>query len=155
MEEIKEIHEASLEWGAICNIVDRISDVEEKIGPWDDLINMVANIFDTESQSKDNKHLAMDVFPFFWHLYYRIRAYDKPVPFNQVSAMKQSTSAEGKQYREDKDGYMIQNFDYKTYLWAKKLGFGDYICPGWLWVAKEALTPAQVQRFEKLIEQKN
>lgn len=155
MEEIRAIHNTSIEWGCICNLADRIGTVEEKIGPWDDLINLVADIFDSEGQSLDNKHLAFDVYPFFWHLYYRIREWEKPVPFNQVRLFKQSVSADGKQYREDKDGYMIHNYDYKTYLWARKLGFGDYICNDWLWVAKEALTPAQIKRFDKLAEQKN
>lgn len=155
MNEIKEIHDTSIEWGCICNLADRIATVEEKIGPWDDLINLVADIFDSEGQSLDHKHLAFDVYPFFWHLYFRVRAWDKPVPFNQVSKMKQSVAIDGKQYQEEKEGYMITNYDYKTYLWARKLGYGDYICNNWLWVERDKLTAAQIRRFDKLAEQKN
>ena len=47
MEENKDLHEVSLEWGCIANLIDRIADIEEEMdGHWDELLDMVADIVD-------------------------------------------------------------------------------------------------------------
>ena len=45
MEEIEEIHTKDLEWGCVCNLLDRISTLEGAIeGHWDELMDMLAKI---------------------------------------------------------------------------------------------------------------
>lgn len=49
MEEIKTLHEINIEWGCITNLMDKISDIEEKIeGGWPELIEMVADAVDED-----------------------------------------------------------------------------------------------------------
>lgn len=49
MEEITKLHSLNLEWGCITNLLDKISDFEEKIeGGWPELIDMVVDAVSEE-----------------------------------------------------------------------------------------------------------
>lgn len=149
MTEINDIHNLSLEWGAVLNLATRIADIEDKIGPWDDLTNMVSSLLDG-SRNSTPQALAQDVYPFLFRLYFRLKAFSSPTPFNKVVSTTRDVPLPDKsQYREQQDGYLIVNYDYKTYLWAKNLGLADYISNNGLWVPKSSLTPAQIKHFDK------
>lgn len=151
----QELHSVEQEWGAICRLIDKIGDREEELGQWDDLINMVADLVDKEDGDKDPSHLARDVFAYLWRLYFRIKAYDRPKPFNSVKEGKMQVKT-SEQYSEEQDGFFIYNYDYKTYLWAKYTANArDHIDNNAIWVAKSALTPAQIKHFTALAKKEN
>ena len=151
MNEINEVHNLSLEWGAILNLATKIADIEEKIGPWDDLADMVASLLDNHRTSTPEA-LAQDVYPYLFRLYFRLKTLSAPTPFNRVSTMSRDVPLlDNPQYREPEEGFSISNYDFKTYIWAKELGFSDYISNGELWVPKSKLTPAQISRLEKAV----
>lgn len=153
MTEIEEIHNLSLEWGAILNLATKLADVEEKIGPWDDLTNLVASLLDNHRTSAPQV-LAQEVYPFLFRLYFRIRSFSAPVPFNKVSrTVRSAPLSDNPQYRDDAPGFLISNYDFNTYRWAISLKQDDFIDNDNLWIPASALTPAQVKRLEKKAEE--
>lgn len=149
MTELNEIHNLSLEWGAVLNITTRLADIESRIGPWDDLTNLVASLLDS-SKTSTPEALATQTYPFLLRLYFRLKSFTAPAPFNRVSAaIRDVPMPDHPQYSDSQDGFLISNYDYNTYIWAKKLGFADFIDNNSLWVPKTALTPAQIKRLEK------
>lgn len=123
MEEINELHTRSLEWGCVCNLIDKIGELEENIdGHWDKLLNMIADVISEEGEEKDPSIIFFTIYEFFFRLYYRIRSNPTKRDFNQIS--KITVAGE--------EVYRITNYDYKTFKWAKSGGFiggvsNDYI----------------------------
>ena len=64
MDQTNEIHNRSLEWGAICNLADKISRLEEAIGPWDELADRVADAMDMESKEEDTSRIFFGLYQF-------------------------------------------------------------------------------------------
>ena len=136
MEEINEIHSTSLEWGAITNLIDRISDIEEKIdGHWDSLINMIADVITEEGQSKDPASIFFCIYQFMFRLYYRLRENPAKRDFNILSKIQ--------------DGFRITNYDYKTFKWAINGGFIMTINNNYIDLPLEKLTTNQILTFER------
>ena len=86
MDELNELKTRSLEWGCICNLINKIGDIEENIdGHWDELLDMIADVIHEEGEEKDPTKLFFDVYEFFFRLYYRLRDNPAKRDFNQVS----------------------------------------------------------------------
>ena len=142
MEEINEIHTRSLEWGCICNLIDNIGDIEDKIdGHWDELLDMVADIIDQEGQEKNPEVIFFDVYEFFFRLYYRLRSNPTKRAFNQIS----KTNIAGKEV------YRVTNYDYKTFKWAKSGGFIDGVSNDYMDLPADKLTTNQRRAFDRRI----
>lgn len=140
MEEIEEIHTKSLEWGCVCNLLDKISNLEEKIdGHWDELLDMLADMMAEESQEKDPSKIFFDIFAFCFRLYYRIRSNPVKRGFNQVS----KTNISGKEV------YRITNYDYKTFKWARTGGFIDGVSNDYMDLPADKLTTNQRRAFDR------
>lgn len=136
MEEINEIHSTSLEWGAITNLIDRISAIEENMdGHWDNLINMVADVITEEGQNKDPESIFFGIYQFMFRLYYRLRDNPTKRDFNILS-------------KTDK-GFMLTNYDYKTFKWAMSGGFAMTISNDYIDLPMDKLTTGQVRAFER------
>lgn len=149
MDEIAEIHNNTEEWKTLLNLANRIADVEEKIGPWDDLTNMVVSILE-KAKACEPESIATTTYPFLFRLYFRIKSYQSPVPFNRVSASSRlAPLKDNPQYSEEAEGFAISNYDYKTYLWARSLGQTDFISNDSLWIPRSVLTPAQIKRLDQ------
>lgn len=149
MTEINEIHSLSLEWGAILNLATRIADIEERIGPWDDLTNMVASLFDNHRTSSP-EILASQVYPYLFRLYFRLRSFSVPVPFNQVFEETRSVpTSSNVAYHTDQQGFRIYNYDFSIYHFAISLKQDDFIDNASLWISASVLTPAQLKRFKE------
>ena len=139
MEEIREIHSTSLEWGAITNLVERISDMEDKLdGHWDELINMIADAITEEGENKDPASIFFGLYQFVFRLYYRLRVNPTKRPFNIVS--------------KSRDGFHITNYDYKTFKWAIVGGFATTISNDVIALPMDKLTTNQVRSFEHRLE---
>lgn len=142
MEEINELHTKSLEWGCVTNLIDKISNIEEKMeGYWDDLINMVADMVTEESMVEDPSKIFFDVYQFCFRLYYRLRENPTKRAFNQIS----KTTIAGKEV------YRIANYDYKTFKWAKEGGFGMTISNDYIDLPADKLTTNQRRGFDRRI----
>lgn len=110
MDEIKQLHNLTIEWGCITNLVDRISLLEEKIdGGWTELIEMIADAMSEEGSNKDTASVFFNLYGFLFRLYYRLRAGIEKGPFNS--------------YVHQGDEFWIKNYDYTTYKWAMEHGF--------------------------------
>lgn len=142
MEEINELHTKSLEWGCVTNLIDKISNIEEKMeGYWDELINMMADMVTEESTIEDPSKIFFDVYQFCFRLYYRLRENPTKRAFNQIS----KTTIAGKEV------YRIANYDYKTFKWAKEGGFGMTISNDYIDLPADKLTTNQRRGFDRRI----
>ena len=119
MEEIERMHMLNIEWGCITNLMNKIGDLEEAIdGGWPELVSMIADAVDEEDSRKaPESELFLNLFEYFWRLYYRLKANKEVREFNTVDKV----TALGK------ETYRITNYDYHTYKWAKGGGFGSTI----------------------------
>lgn len=142
MEEITELHTRSLEWGCICNLIDKISDIEDKMdGHWDELCDMIADTVDQEGQEKNPEVIFFDLYEFFFRLYYRLRSNPTKRNFNQVS----KTNIAGKEV------YRVTNYDYKTFKWARTGGFIEGVSNDYMDLPADKLTTNQRRAFDRRI----
>lgn len=146
MEEIAELHNRSLEWGCVCNLIDKISGIEDDIeGHWDELCDMIADVINQESQKKNPETIFFDLYEFFFRLYYRLRNNPTKRPFNVI----------GKTNIAGKEVYRVTNYDYKTFKWAKIGGFIDGISNDYIDLPADKLTANQRRAFDRRIGDKN
>lgn len=142
MEEINAVHEVSLEWGCIANLIDRIADIEEEMdGHWDELLDMVADIVDKEGQEKDPTKIFFDIYSFFFRLYHRLRNNPTKRDFNKITSFESN----GKRF------FRISNYDYNTFKWARGAGFADMISNDCIDMPEDKLTTNQKRAFERRI----
>lgn len=142
MKEINELHTRSLEWGCICNLIDKIGDIEDKIdGHWDELLDMVADIIDQEGQEKNPETVFFCLYEFFFRLYYRLRSNPTKRAFNQIS----KTNISGKEV------YRVTNYDYNTFKWAKSGGLIDGVSNDYMDLPSDKLTTNQRRALDRRI----
>ena len=142
MEEIDEVHTRSLEWGCVCNLIDKIGEIEDKMdGHWDELCDMIADMVDQEGREKDPTKIFFDVYAFCFRLYYRLRANPVKRDFNQVSKIKIA----------GKEVYRITNYDYKTFKWARTGGFIEGVSNDFVDLPADKLTTNQRRAFDRRI----
>lgn len=142
MEEINEIHSTSLEWGAITNLIDRISTIEEGIdGGWDELAIMLSDMMSEEGQSTNPEKIFFNVYQYVFRLYYRLRSNPIKREFNTLS--------------KNKNSFRITNYDYKTFKWAIEGGFIMSISNDYIDLPADKLTPNQIKAFKRRLEKGN
>ena len=142
MEEIDEVHTRSLEWGCVCNLIDKIGEIEDKMdGHWDELCDMIADMVDQEGREKDPTKIFFDVYAFCFRLYYRLRANPVKRDFNQVSKINIA----------GKEVYRITNYDYKTFKWARTGGFIEGVSNDFVDLPADKLTTNQRRAFDRRI----
>lgn len=140
MEEINEVHTRSLEWGCICNLIDKIGDIEDKIdGHWDELLDMVADTIDQEGREKSPEVVFFYLYEFFFRLHYRLRSNPTKRTFNQISKINIS----------GKEVYRVTNYDYKTFKWARTGGFIDGVSNDYMDLPADKLTTNQRRAFDR------
>lgn len=143
MEELKNIEKADLlaGWGTASTLLAKASDLAEQMGR-DDIFNMLSDSFDLMENAKGDE-IFFNVFQFCYRIYYRMKSMvDKDMPINRVTL----------EHRGNDDVYVVSNYDYKMFLWAKSKGFGDTINNLQFVVSPSSLTPAELHRFEKQAE---
>lgn len=132
-------------WSAITNRMEKICEVGDNL-KWEALINMIVDTFDEAVTETDGAKLFAIYYQFFLRLYYRIKDYTEPKEFNIVY----------KDQRVEKNVeipmFRIENYDFKTYKWAKKKDCLDSMTNGWFLVRKDKLTPAEVRSLESRVK---
>lgn len=117
MEELRQIHDVDVEWGAVTNLMNKISDIEDKIeGGWPELIDMVVDAID-ESAECDQAELFFNLYHFLFRLYYRLKVNPTVREFNIVTKTKIL----------DKEVYRVTNYNYQNFKWARANGFAERI----------------------------
>ena len=128
-------------WGVIARLIDKIGDELDRLN-WDPAINMIADAFDEASKEEDSTKIFFLWYQFFWRFYYRVKNFQKPVPFNTVSKTTRIES------HDDEPFFQISNYDYKMYLWCKTKGCIDSVTNNYFLVKEKDLSPAERKRFE-------
>ena len=142
VEEINEMHTRSLEWGCICNLIDKIGEIEESIdGHWDELLDMLADMVSQEGKEKDPATIFFDIYHYCFRVYYRLRANPTKRKFNQVDKINIA----------GKEVYRITNYDYKTFKWARSGGFIEGVSNDYIDLPVDKLTTNQRRAFDRRI----
>lgn len=141
--EVSDVHNLNIEWGCITNLMDKISDLEDKNGEWMELIDMVTDAVQEEMDNNtDPADIFFNLYQFFFRLYYRLKANPEKRPFNKVT----KTTANGE------DAFMIQNYDYSTYKWIKAIGCGDRISNDFAYIPVLKLNDKQRRAMNRKAE---
>ena len=140
MEEINSLHELSLEWGCITNLVNKIVDIEETLGDegWPELIDMIGAAINGEESNPDPAKVFFDLYAFVFHIYYRLRGGQKPEPFNR--------------YSKSGEEYWVKNYNYEAFKWAKALGVSDNIDNNIIKIPISKLTDQQRRALDRRCE---
>ncbi len=148
MEEIKEIEQsdASNGWGTIASLLSRSAEVAEKMER-DDIFNMLSEAFDEMEKETDPKELFLNAYQFAFRCAFRMKNLDPKMPINRVELEHRIEPRFGAQ-----DCYVIYNYDYKMFTWARKRNFTDRIDNLTIVIPAEELTPAEKNRFDKKIQ---
>lgn len=131
-------------WGSVTRLMDKIGDEEDRI-QWPELIDMIVDTYSEEGNNKDGMDIFFSLYQFLMRVYYRVRAMDKPKPFNEVS---KTTRVEN---HEEVPMFMVKNYDYKMFKWAKNKGFIEYMTNGWFLVRVRDLSPSERKGFESKV----
>lgn len=143
MDEIKDLYTRNLEWGCLCNLVDKISEIESNIeGHWDELAEMVANAIIVEQDNKNPETLFFNLYEFMFRLYYRVRNNPTKRPFNQIT----KTTIKGE------DVYRITNYDYNTFKWAKSVGASKDTTNDYIDFYAKEISDDLVRMFERRLK---
>ena len=131
-------------WGSVTRLMDKISDEEDRL-QWPELIDMIVDTYSEESTNKDGMDIFFSLYQFLMRVYYRIKTMDKPEPFNEVS---KTTRLEN---HEEVPMFMVKNYDYKMFKWAKNKGFTEYMTTDWFLVRVRDLSPSERKGFENKV----
>ena len=132
------IRETTLAYGAIMNMMDRIVDFGKD---WDELLDMVSEVFQEEYGDKDPEKVFTTVYQFLFRLYLRLLTNPDKRRFN-------ITSVEEKYVR-------ITNYDYKTFKWVKDNGFISGLSNDFVDIPLDKLNNNQINAFKKRAERRN
>lgn len=145
MEEITEAHTKSLEWGCVCNLINKIGDIEENIpGGWDELISMIADDVISEGEKvTDTTKIFFVIYGFVFRLYYRLKACPERREFDVIST---TTTGDGEEF------FRVVNYSYKMFKWAVSSGFSDWISTNYLDIPQSKLTEQQRRAFSRRIK---
>lgn len=139
MQELSQTLQRDFAWGSVCNLADKISDVEQTIdGGWDELIEMVAEAITDEGTVKSTSVIFSYLFNFLYNLLFRIKTNPVKQPFNVISKL---------------DGaYRITNYDYKSFKWAKSNELSSKITTEYIDIPAEKLSDSQKKTFDERCE---
>lgn len=142
------MHNLNLEWGCITNLMDKISDLEDKIeGGWPELIDMVADAVTEEGENKaDPPTLFFSLYQFLFRLYHRLKVDPDKRPFNIVKRSG-AIGADGGTYYDPE--FLIYNYDYATFKWAKLIGCGALITNDYIKIPVDKLNDKQRRTLER------
>ena len=143
MEELNKIEKEDtlLGWGTASALLAKASDLAEAMGR-DDIINMLSDSFDLMESEKEASKIFFNVYQYAWRVYFRMKFLAKDMPINRVTL----------ENRNHEDVYVVSNYDYKMFLWAKSKGYTKTLTNNEFVVEPESLTPAEKRRFEKQAE---
>lgn len=142
--------EATKLYGECACLMDRIFDkCEAMVDGWDDLINHLAEIDDTQFETERDFYYLY--YKYLRNIYWRILKWDEGQPFNQVHKKEVAKKIDGKIVHVS--GFCIWNYDYKFFIWATNNNHTYGMNCSMLDVSEEELTPAELKRLTKMAEE--
>ena len=134
------------EWGAISDIMAKISDESDRLGDVDLLETCISAVDECEKE-KSAEERFFGLYRFLFRFYYRVRKMEtSPKEFNIVYEDRRLV---GHEYI---DMYRVVNYDWKMYKWARKRGLSDTMTNEWLLVPVDKLTEKEKENFEKKVK---
>lgn len=106
-DEPAEINNRTLQWGAVANLIDKISDIENSIdGGWDELVEMVSDAIVRTEYDEDMTRVFVLLFQYLYRLLFRLKRQPIRRRFDLIE--------------ETTDSVAIINYSYTAYKWAKE-----------------------------------
>lgn len=134
-------------WSYIAKLITDIEDECDRLGGWCELTDMVAKIMTDTSRLDDSSLMFFGPYQYLFRLKYRLKCMDEKKPFNVV---KETIRTQGP---EDVEYFIVENYDYKMFVYANKNKFNELLDNNRFFIRKSELTPAQISAFNKKIEQ--
>lgn len=126
------------EWAQLMILIDKLSMLEGRIeGGWDELIDLMVDSVEEESNNEDKASAFFNLYQFLCRLYYRVKRNPEKRPFNVVLEIE----IDGEKY------FRIENYDYKTFKWAKEHNAEDRISNLYIDIPVNNLDIKQQQAF--------
>lgn len=133
-------------YGECAYLLNKIFDKTETMEDgWDELINMLASIDDT--QFKTEQELYNKLYKFARNVYWRIRTWKEPQKFDQFRIAKSIAVVIDNKVKYE-DGFTIWNYSYKIFLWALDKGYVPYMSTQMIQIPRSMLSEAEIKRFE-------
>lgn len=123
----------------IDKLADKLGDIADNIH-WDELSNLVADVC-TEAGETTGYEKLVDPCQFLYRLYHRVKPFTEPQEFNVVYESDRLEKGERARY------IRIVNYDYKTYIWAKKNGLDERLNNNFMDIDESKLSPKQIEHF--------
>jgi hypothetical protein len=122
-------------WDGMSRLFEKVKAISEE-QEWPELLSMVMDqVMDgINEETPDNKLFNQESFLMRLCLRYE---HFKKAPFNVVALMK----------KDLEDYVRIGNYDYKTYVWAKKL-YDMEIDNNFIYIPYDKLTTKQIRAFK-------
>lgn len=148
MEEIANIEKSgAIEgWGTISSLISKSAELAENMER-DDIFNMLDAAFNEMEKETDPKELFLNAYQFAFRFYFRMKKLDPNMPLNRVTLEHRIEPRIGAV-----DCYVITNYDYKMFTWARKRGFSEQIDNLTIIIPLSELTPAEKNRFDKKMQ---
>lgn len=131
-----------IQWSFISKLLDKLEDQADRIG-WDGLIDEATKVFDMANKETDTAKVFFEPYQYLFRLYYRVKKMDSPAPFNETYKVSHLIN------HKDEPFIRLKNYDYKSFLWARKNGFVDYLSNDIIDIPMSELSQAQIRAFEK------
>lgn len=143
MEELEKIKQVDdlLGWGTVSSLLSKAADTAEEMGR-DDIVNMLSEALSQMDTIREPSRIFFDAYQFAFRVYFRMKTLAKDMPINRVT----------QEHRGAEDVYVVTNYDYKMFLWAKSKGYTGTLTNNEFTVSPSSLTPAELRRFEKQAE---
>lgn len=127
----------ALMWGSIANQINKIGDeLDKKDHSFDKFSNVIEDAYTIGEKETDAFRLFFDLHQFLFRLTQRIRKMESMIPINSID------------YYEREDAYVVKNYDYKMFLWARSRQ-SDKIDNFTIIFPRDELTAAEARSFEK------
>lgn len=142
--------EATKLYGECAYLLDKIFEKCESMeGKWDELIDLLAEVDDTQFESE--RDLYYYWYKFLRNVYWRIYPWDEKQAFNRVTDREVYMTKDGK--TTTVEGYCIWNYDHKLFKWVVNRKLLGYTSTREIQVPKELLTEAEKYRFNNMAKQ--
>lgn len=133
--------EPALQWCFVEKLLDICMEHIDRIGEWDDMINMISDMMAEVSIEEDSTKIFTRVYQFVFRLRYRLSYYKEPKPFNIVL----KTNRDGTEY------YQISNYNWKMFNWCLDKRYIDDLTNDYFLVPINTLTDVEKHNFESKV----
>lgn len=135
-------NESEDSWSIMIQKLEEINKEAERLN-WEELNDEAIDVY-SDSNSKDTKEVFLNNYQYLFRLRERVRNWIEPRKFDEIRDIKMDLPK-----RPQVEFFMVMNYSYKSFVWAKQNGFIDHLNNNYYLVEKEELEPRMRASFQK------